>query len=77
MEFLTLAYFTYNDGKPDKQSVYKYDNDDEAVARFHSIFGYITSADTKSIMCVILDKKGYTVRSEYWERKENATVTTE
>lgn len=70
MKYLTLAYFTYNDGKADKQSVYKYDNVDEAVARFHNIFGYMTSNDIKTIMCVVLDAKGYTVRSEYFEKVE-------
>lgn len=75
MEYLTMAYFTYNDGKADKQSVYKYDNVDEAIARYHTVFGYVTSKDCQTIMSVILDKKGNTVRSEYWERKDDVVIT--
>ena len=68
MEYITVEIFTYNDGKADKKATITHEDMNSALTRFHQVFGYIQNADTQTIMSVILDKKGYTVRSEYWER---------
>jgi hypothetical protein len=75
MEYITVEIFTYNDGKADKKATITHENLNSALTRFHQVFGYIQNADTQTIMSVILDKKGYTVRSEYWERKDDVAIT--
>lgn len=66
--YITVEIFTYNDGTADKKATITHDDLNSALTRFHQAFGYIQNANTQTIMSVILDKKGYTVRSEYWER---------
>lgn len=69
MKYTVLTIFTYNDGKADKQSTNRYDTYDEAINRFHSVFGYISNADTESIISVIINGEGDPIRNEYWKRE--------
>ena len=69
MRYIVVTLLTYNDNTPDKQSTYKYDSYDEAIARFHSIFGYITNNNVEKIMSIMFNEYSEPIRNEFWERR--------
>lgn len=69
MTYHTTSFLTYEDKTKNKKSTYDYDNVDEAVARFHSMFGYMTTEGVTSVMAICYNSQGGVIRSEYWEKK--------
>ena len=69
IKYYTTTFLTYEDETKNKKSTYDYDNVDEAVARFHSIFGYMTTEGVTSVMALCYNSQGGVIRSEYWEKK--------
>ena len=67
--FRTLTVITYNDKTPEKQSLYKYESEDEAVAQFHKQFGYMTADNVKAILGITINEAGGVIKNEYWEKK--------
>lgn len=75
MNYYTLFVQNYKDGSETKKSLYTYDNETEAVARFHSsIGGYMGGDNIQSIMSTVTDGKGAQLKSEYWEAPVEETV---
>lgn len=78
MEYYVILAKKYNDGAADKKSIYVYQTIDEAVASFHSQLGGAVGASTiDSILCLVINSVGGTLRSEYWQAKETAEESTE
>jgi hypothetical protein len=69
MRYYTTAILTYEDESKNKRSTYDYATVDEAVARFHSMFGYMTTEGVTSVMAICYNSQGGVIRSEYWEKK--------
>lgn len=81
IKYYTTTILTYEDESKNKRSTYDYDNVDAAVARFHNIFGYMTTEGVTSVMAICYNSQGGVIRSEYWEKKpeeptEKVTETT-
>lgn len=81
MEYYVFLAKKYNDGTADKKSIYVYQTIDEAVASFHSQLGGAVGASTiDSILCLVINSVGGTLRSEYWKAEtteETAEESTE
>lgn len=78
MEYYVILAKKYNDGTADKKSIYVYQTIDEAVASFHSQLGGAVGASTvDSILCLVINSVGGTIRSEYWKAEETAEESTE
>ena len=69
IKYYTTTILTYEDKSKNKRSTYDYDNVDAAIARFHSIFGYMTTEGVTSVMAICYNSQGNVIRSEYWEKK--------
>lgn len=69
MRYYTTAILTYEDESKNKRSTYDYATVDEAIARFHSMFGYMTTEGVTSVMAICYNSQGGVIRSEYWEKK--------
>lgn len=52
------------------QSVYAYDDLDDALSAFHSELAYRAEGRT-STMCLISDYQGCVVKKEYWQKEVN------
>jgi hypothetical protein len=70
MTYSTITVLTYKDTSKNKRSVYDYETIDEAISRFHSIFGYMTTEGVTSVMAICYNSKGGVIRTEYWEKDE-------
>ena len=70
MKYYTTTFLTYEDTTKNKKSTYDYENIDEAISRFHSIFGYMTTEGVTSVMAICYNSHGGVIRSEYWEKPE-------
>ena len=78
MEYYVILAKKYNDGTADKKSIYVYQTIDEAVASFHSQLGGAVGASTiDSILCLVINSVGGTIRSEYWQAEETTEESTE
>ena len=69
IKYYTTTFLTYEDESKNKRSTYEYDNVDEAVSRWHSIFGYMTTEGVTSVMALCYNSQGGVIKSEYWEKK--------
>lgn len=69
MRYYTTAILTYEDESKNKRSTYDYDDVDGAIARFHTMFGYMTTEGVTSVMAICYNSQGGVIRSEYWEKK--------
>lgn len=69
IKYYTTTFLTYEDESKNKRSTYEYDNVDEAVSRWHSIFSYMTTEGVTSVMAICYNSQGGVIRSEYWEKK--------
>lgn len=77
MTYFTLCVQDFKDGKEQKKSLYTYETETEAIARFHSfIGGYMGGDNIASIISVVIDGKGAMLQSEYWETTETSTTDT-
>lgn len=78
MEYYVILVKKYNDGTADKKSLYVYQTLDEAVASFHSQLGGAVGASTiDSILCLVVNSVGGTIRSEYWQAEKTTEESTE
>lgn len=74
IKYYTTTILTYEDKSKNKRSTYDYDDVDEAVARYHSIFGYMTTEGITSVMAICYNSQGGVIRSEYWEKKAKTLI---
>ena len=72
IKYYTTTILTYEDESKNKRSTYDYEDVDSAVARFHSIFDYMTTEGVTSVMAICYNSQGGVIRSEYWEKKKEA-----
>ena len=77
IKYYTTTFLTYEDTSKNKRSTYEYDNVDEAVSRWHSIFGYMTTEGVTSVMALCYNSQGGVIKSEYWEKKAEEIPTEE
>lgn len=74
IKYYTTTIVTYEDESKNKRSTYEYDNEDDAISRWHSIFGYMTTEGVTSVMALCYNSQAGVIKSEYWEKKtEEAT----
>lgn len=77
MNYFTLCVQNYADGTESKKSLYTYESETEAVARFHSFLGgYMGGDNLESILATVTDGKGRQLESKYWEAEETTDTTT-
>lgn len=72
-KFYTLIIKTYDNGTPDKTSLYSYDTLDEAIAVAHTQWGQNVGADTIArIMAKVTNSFGadYPLHTLYWEKAQ-------
>lgn len=73
MEYYVILIKKYNDDTADKKSLYVYETIDEAVASFHSqLAGAVGASTIDSVLCLVINSVGGTLRSEYWKAEETA-----
>ncbi len=78
MEYYVILVKKYNDGTADKKSLYVYQTLDEAVASFHAQLGGAVGASTvDSILCLVVNSVGGTIRSECWKAEKTTEESTE
>ncbi len=71
-------YIEEVDGSTLKKSLYVYDNETEAVARFHSFLGgYMGGDNIASILATVIDGKAAQIAEYYWEADDTTEDTTE
>lgn len=72
-KFYALIIKTYDNGTPDKTSLYSYDTLDEAIAVAHTQWGQNVGADTIArIMAKVTNSFGaeYPLHTLYWEKAQ-------
>ena len=72
-KFYALIIKTYDNGTPDKTSLYSYDTLDEAIAVAHTRWGQNVGADTIArIMAKVTNSFGaeYPLHTLYWEKAQ-------
>lgn len=72
-KFYTLIIKAYDNGTPDKTSLYSYDTLDEAIAVAHTQWGQNVGADTIArIMAKVTNSFGadYPLHTLYWEKAQ-------
>lgn len=72
-KFYTLIIKTYDNGTPDKTSLYSYDTLDEAIAVAHTQWGQNVGTDTIArIMAKVTNSFGaeYPLHTLYWEKAQ-------
>lgn len=75
MNYFTLCVQDYQDGSDTKKSLYTYESETEAVARFHSFLGgYMGGDNIASILSTVTDGKGAQLASYYWEAPAEETT---
>ena len=72
-KFYAFIIKTYDNGTPDKTSLYSYDTLDEAIAVAHTQWGQNVGADTIArIMAKVTNSFGadYPLHTLYWEKAQ-------
>lgn len=74
MKYYTLCVQEFKDGSEPKKSLYTYDDETEAVARYHTFLGgYMGGENIHSVMSTVTDAKGAQIASMYWEEPAEKT----
>lgn len=69
MKYYLLEVTNYNDGTATAKGVYEYDDENTAVANFHSKMGGAMKNDKyASELLMVISNTGYVVKSEYYVR---------
>lgn len=59
MGFLNIMYIEYNDGKPNKKSIYEKETSYDSIALHHSLLGNnMADATVEKIMCIAVSVEG-------------------
>ena len=69
IKYYTTSIITYEDESKNKRSTYDYATVDEAIARFHTVFGYMVTEGVTSVMAICYNSQAGVIKSEYWEKK--------
>lgn len=65
MKFFVILTATFNDGTTDKKAIYEYDNENDAIANFHSnMASYMKMENVEHVLCMAINSQGGIYKNE-------------